>query len=109
MFPRIVKHQKNDKKYEYLVISRSVRKNGKSTTQDIINLGNVKNFKRCDIDNLVDEFIRIFQLDNYFLGKDTEVLESLTYGPIIVWQKMNLSKLISKHINLGFDDSKQRN
>lgn len=102
MFPRIVKHQKNDKKYEYLVISRSVRKNGKSTTEDIINLGNIKNFKHCDIDNLVDGFIRIFQLDNYFLGKDTEVLESLTYGPIIVWQKlwqkMNLSKLISKHI-----------
>lgn len=102
MFPRIVKHQKNGKKYEYLVISRSIRKNGKSTTQDIINLGNVNNFKRCDVDNLVDGFIRIFQLDKYFLGKDTEVLESLTYGPIIVWQKlwqkMDLSKLISKQM-----------
>lgn len=54
---------------------------------------------QSDVDNLVDEFIQIFQLDKYFLGKDTEVLESLTYGPIIVWQKlwqkMNLSKLIS--------------
>lgn len=100
MFPRVVKHQKNGKKYEYLVISRSIRRNGKSTTQDIVNLGNVNNFKRCDIVNLIDGFIRIFQLDEYFLGKDIEVLESLTYGPVIIWQKlwqkMNLSRLIGR-------------
>ena len=102
MFPRVVKHHKNDKKYEYLVISRSIRKNGKSTTQDIANLGNVNNFKRCDVENLIDGLIRIFQLDKYCLGKDIEVIESLAYGSIIVWQKlwqkMNLSELISKHM-----------
>lgn len=100
MFPRIVKHQKNGKTYEYLVISSSVRRNGKSTTQDLIKLGNVKNFKRCDIVNLLDGFIRIFQLDEYVLGKDIEILESLTYGPVLVWQKlwqtMKLSTLITK-------------
>lgn len=100
MFPRIVSHKRNSKKYEYLVISRSVRINGKSTTQDIINLGNVKNFKRCDIVNLIDGLIRIFQLDEYVLGKDIEILESLTYGPIMVWQKlwqkMKLSTLITQ-------------
>ncbi len=99
-FPRIVKHQKNDKKYEYLVISCSIRKNGKSTTQDLVNLGNIKNFKRCDVVNLVDGLIRIFQLDEYLLGKDIEVLESLTYGPVMVWQKLwqkrNLSTLIAQ-------------
>ncbi|MCP4990983.1 MAG: hypothetical protein GY928_34535 [Colwellia sp.] len=115
MFPRIVKHQKNDKKYEYLVISSSVRRNGKSTTQDLVNLGNVNKFKRCDIVNLVDGLIRIFQLDEYFLGKDIEVLESLTYGPVIVWQKlwqkMNLSTLITqfmkqRHTNVSIEVEK---
>ena len=88
MFPRIVKHQKNEKKYEYLVISRSVRRNGKSTTEDIINLGNINKFKRHDILNLIDGLMRIFQLDNYCLKDDIEVLESLAYGSIIVWQKL---------------------
>ncbi len=76
MFPRIVKHQKNGKKYEYLVISRSIRKNGKSTTEDIIKLGNIKNFKRDDIVNLVDGFIRIFQLDEYFIRKRDEIAKA---------------------------------
>jgi transposase len=98
MFPRVVKHQKNGKKYEYLVISRSVRKNGKSTTEDIFNLGNINNFKNHDILNLIEGLMRIFQLDKYCLTEDIEVLESLTYGPIMIWQKlwqkMNLSRLI---------------
>lgn len=100
MFPRIVKYQKNNKKYEYLVISRSVRRNGKSTTEDIFNLGKIKNFKRCDVINLVDGLIRILKNDEYVLGKDIEVMESLTYGSIIVWQKlwqkMNLPMIINQ-------------
>jgi len=100
MFPRIVKHQKNGKKYEYLVISRSVRKNGKSTTEDIFNLGNINNFKNHDILNLIEGLMRIFQLNKYCLTEDIEILESLTYGPIMVWQKlwqkMNLSRLIGQ-------------
>ena len=108
MFPRVVKHQKNGKKYEYLVISRSVRKNGKSTTEDIFNLGNINNFKNHDILNLIEGLMRIFQLDEYCLKEDIEVLESLTYGPILIWQKlwqkMNLSRSISqlmKHQHAG--------
>lgn len=103
MFPRVVKHQKNGKKYEYLVISRSIRKNGKSTTEDIFNLGNIDKFKNHDIFNLIEGLMRIFKLDKYCLKEDIEILESLTYGPIIIWQKlwqkMNLSKQISQLMN----------
>ena len=82
MFPRIVKHQKNDKKYEYLVISRSVRRNGKFTLDFIINLGNINKFKRHDILNLIDGLMQIFQLDEYCLGKDIEVLKSRLTGQL---------------------------
>ncbi len=102
MFPRIVKHLKKNKKYEYLAISRSLRKNGKSTTENIANLGNIEKFKRHDIVNLIDGLVRIFKLDEYVLNKDIEILESLTYGSILVWrtlwQKMKLSGLITDHL-----------
>jgi transposase len=102
MFPRVVKHQKNNNTYEYLVISQSIRKNGKSTTDNIANLGNIKQFKRHDIVNVIDGLIRIFELDEYVLGKDIEILESLTYGPVLMWQKlwqrMNLSRLITDQL-----------
>jgi len=73
MFPRIVKYQKNNKKYEYLVISRSIRKNGKSTTENIVNLGNINKFKRHDILNLVNGLIQIFQLDEYCLEERSDI------------------------------------
>jgi hypothetical protein len=43
MFPRIVKVRTKNKSNQYLVISESVRVNGKSTTRNIANLGNVEN------------------------------------------------------------------
>ena len=109
MFPRIVKHQKKDKTYEYLTISRSVRKNGKSTTDNIATLGNIEKLKRHDIVNLIDGLVRIFQLDEYVLGKDIEILESLTCGPILVWrqlwQKLKLSRLIADKLKRHHPDA----
>ncbi len=108
MFPRIVKHQRNGKKYEYLTISRSVRKNGKSTTEDIAALGNIEKLKRHDIVNIIDGLVRIFQLDEYALSKDIEILESLTYGLVLVWrqlwQKMELSQLITSLLKRSHRD-----
>ncbi len=73
MFPRIIKHQRYGKKYEYLVISRSVYKNGKSTTEDIIKFGNIEKIKHNDIINLINGLIRIFQLDGYFTKNRDEI------------------------------------
>ncbi len=63
MFPRIAKATKNGKTYEYLVISESIRKNGKSTTRNIANLGNIQRFSARDIQSLIDGLIKIFQLE----------------------------------------------
>lgn len=87
MFPRIAKSQKKKKTYKYLVISESVRKNGRSTTRNIANLGNIERFSGHDIEDLIDGLIKIFHLDTYVLGHDVEILESLEYGSIIFWRK----------------------
>jgi transposase len=88
MFPRIAKSQKNNKTYQYLVISESIWKNGKSTTRNIANLGNIERFSAHDIENLIDGLIKIFSLDKYVLRDDVEILESLEHGSIIFWQKL---------------------
>ena len=102
MFPRISKFQKHDKTYEYLVISESIRKRGKSTTRNIANLGNLKRFSRHDIESLIDGLIKIFSLDPYVLRDDVEILESLEHGSIIFWQKLwrdlSLSRLIRQQL-----------
>ena len=103
MFPRIVTHKRNDKTYSYLHISESIRKNGKSTTGDIANLGNIERFENKDIENIIDGLIKIFKLEQYALGKEVQILKSLDYGNIIFWQKLwnkfNLSKIIRKALN----------
>lgn len=103
MFPRIVRDKKRDTVYEYLVISQSVWKNGKSTTENIANLGNLKNLKRHDIENLIDGLIKIFQLDKYVLNEGVEILESLIYGPILIWQtlwqRLKLTDLINARLH----------
>ncbi len=54
MFPRIRKSNKNGNTYEYLVISESTYEKGKVTsTRNVANLGNIKNFKTKNIDNLI--------------------------------------------------------
>ncbi len=83
MFPRIVKSRKKNKTYEYLVMSESIRKGGRSTTRNIANLGNIERFSGQDIENLIDGLIKIFRLDKYVLGHDVEILESLEHGSII--------------------------
>ncbi len=104
MFPRISRSTKNGKKYEYLVVSESVHVKGKgSTTRNIANLGNIKKFSCHDIENLIDGFIRIFNLEKYCLSEDVEVVESLEHGSIIFWQKiwneLGLSKAIKSQVN----------
>jgi len=105
MFPRITKSTKNGTAYEYLVISESIRKKGKgSTTRNIANLGNIKNFSNQDVSNLIDGFIKIFKLENFCLSDNVEILESLEHGSIIFWQKiwqeLELSKAIKKLVKI---------
>jgi len=98
MFPRIVTVQKKNKRYQYLVISESVRIHGKSTTRNIANLGNLEKIPANHVARLIDGLIRLFELETHALSKDIEILESLEYGSIIFWQKlwdtMGLSQII---------------
>jgi transposase len=100
MFPRIVKVRKKNKNYRYLVISESVRLNGKSTTRNIANLGNVEQIPANQVAQLIDGLIRLFKLETHALSEDVEILESLEYGSIIFWQQlwntMALSRIISQ-------------
>jgi transposase len=102
MFPRISKFTKQNKTYEYLVISESIRKHGKSTTRNIANLGNIKRFSRHDIENLIDGLIKIFSLETYVLRDDIEIIESLEHGSIIFWQKfwkeLGLAHILRHHL-----------
>jgi transposase len=105
MFPRISRSTKNGRSYEYLVISESIHVTGKgSTTRNIATLGNIKRFGPQDVANLIDGFIRIFQLENYCLSEDVQMLESLEHGSIIFWQKLwdelGLSRIIKRHVKL---------
>ena len=88
MFPRIAKSKKKNKTYQYLVLSESIWENGKSTTRNIANLGNIERFSGQDIENLIDGLIKIFSLDTYVLRDDVEILESLEHGSIIFWRKL---------------------
>lgn len=98
MFPRIATSKKKNKTYQYLVVSESIWKNGKSTTRNIANLGNIERFSGQDIKNLIDGLIKIFSLDTYVLRDDVEILESLEHGSIIFWRKfwkeLGLSKIL---------------
>jgi transposase len=102
MFPRIANYTKKNKSYEYLVISESIRKKGKSTIVNIASLGNIKRFKNVDIEAIIDGLIKIFQLEKYSLSEMVEIIESLEHGSIIFWQKfwkdLQLSKLIRKQL-----------
>ncbi len=105
MFPRIVTVRKRNKTYQYLVISESVRIAGKgSTTRNIANLGNIEKFQCQDIASLIDGFIRLFELDQYALAEDIEILESLEHGTIVLWRKLwgqlGLSEIIEREVRL---------
>jgi transposase len=105
MFPRIMTVRKPQKTYQYLVISESVRIKGKgSTTRNIANLGNIEKFQSQDIANLIDGFIRLFELDQYALTEDIEILESLEHGTILLWRKLweelGLSKIMESKVQV---------
>ena len=105
MFPRIMTVRRPNKDYRYLVISESVRIEGKgSTTRNIANLGNIEKFQAEDIASLIDGFIRLFELDQYALNEDIEILESLEHGSILLWQKLweklGLSDIIDRQVRL---------
>ena len=68
MFPRIKKSVKKSGTYEYLVLSESVRdRNGRSTTKDVSNLGNIARFDKSTIRDLIDGLIRLFEIEEYGL------------------------------------------
>ena len=105
MFPRIVTVRKRNKTYQYLVISESVRIPGKgSTTRNVANLGNIEKFQCQDIASLIDGFIRLFELDQYALAEDIEILESLEHGTIVLWRKLwgqlGVSEIIEREVRL---------
>jgi len=104
MFPRIVTVRRKDKTYQYLVISESVRIKGKgSTTRNVANLGNIERFQGNNITSLIDGLIRLFQVDQYALTEDVEILESLEHGNILLWQKLwddlGLSEILARAIH----------
>lgn len=103
MFARIKRFKKNNTTYEYLVISKSIYKEGKgSYTKDIANLGNIKSFDSKNIDSMIDSLIRLYKSEKFVSSDDIEILESLEYGNIIfwkkIWDKLKLSKLIKKEV-----------
>lgn len=89
MFPRIKKTRRGESNYEYLVISQSVRNaKGQSTTKDLATLGNVAGFNKATIKGLIDGLIRLFEIEEYGLCDQVEMLSSLEHGSILVWRAL---------------------
>lgn len=106
MFPRIKKNIKKSGTYKYLVLSESVRdKKGRSTTRDVANLGNIARFDKSTVSNLIDGLIRLFEIEEYGLTDQVEILQSLEYGNIILWRalwkRMQLGKIITESVKKG--------
>jgi transposase len=104
MFPRIKKNVKKSATYEYLVLSESIRdKDGRSTTKDVANLGNVARFDRPTVRNLIDGLIRLFEIEEYGLTDQVEIVQSLEYGSIIMWRalwnRLQLNRIITDSIS----------
>lgn len=104
MFARILKSQKKYGTYEYLVISESVRSvNGKSTTKNIANLGNINNFDRKQIKSLIKGLARIFEIEDYTETEDIRISEVLEHGSILLWRKiwnmLGLSGIIDEQVH----------
>ena len=104
MFARILKSKKKYGIYEYLVISESVRNsNGKSTTRNIANLGNINNFDRKKVKGLIKGLARIFEIEDYTDTEEIKISEVLEHGSILVWRKiwnqLGLSKIIDRQVH----------
>lgn len=103
MFPRIKKSQKKSGTYEYLVVTESVRdRNGRSTTRDVANLGNISRFDKPSVRNLIDGLIRLFKIEEYGLADQVEILSSLEYGSIILWRalwkRIRLHEIVAREV-----------
>ena len=69
------------------MLSQSFRTpDGRSTTKDIANLGNVSAYDKQTVHNLIDGLIRLFEIEKYGLAEQVEILQSLEYGSIILWR-----------------------
>lgn len=109
MFPRIVKTNKSYASYEYLVISESVRgKNGGSTTKNVATLGNVRNFSHEKVKGLIDGLIRLFEIEDYALTDQIEVLESLEHGSVVLWRALWRRMKLSGEIKSLLSKSESR-
>ncbi len=116
MFPRIKKSVKKSGTYEYLVLSESIRdKNGRSTTKDVLNLGNISRFDKSMATDLIDGLIRLFEIEEYGLTDQVEIIQSLEYGSIVLWRalwrRLQLNKIITQSVKhtesrIGIDVSK---
>ena len=100
MFPRVKKSTSKSGSYGYLVISESVRdSNGRSTTRDVARLGNMACFDRASVRGLVDGLIRLFEIEEYGLSDQVEILESLEHGSIIfwraLWERLGLDRIVA--------------
>lgn len=103
MFPRVKKSTKKSGTYEYLVLSESVRDRvGRSTTKDIANLGNITKFDKATVRSLIDGLIRLFEIEEYGLADQVEILQSLEYGSVVLWRalwkRMRLGKTIAEEV-----------
>ena len=103
MFPRIKKDVKKYGTYEYLVVSQSIRdRNGRSTTKDVANLGNIARFDKAAVISLIDGLIRLFEIEEYGLADQVEILKSLEHGSIVLWRalwkRMRLSKTVAEQV-----------
>ena len=106
MFPRIKKSVKKSGTYQYLVLSESVRdEQGRSTTNDIANLGNLARFDQATVSNLIDGLIRLFEIEEYGLSDQVEIVQSLDHGAIILWralwQRLQLGQTVADHVKAG--------
>jgi transposase len=106
MFPRIKKSVKKSGTYEYLVLSESVRdKNGRSTTRDVSTLGNISRFDKSTVSDLIDGLIRLFEIEEYGLTDQVEILQSLEYGSIILWRalwnRLQLNKIVAERVKFS--------
>ena len=103
MFPRIKRSTKRSGTYDYLVLSESVRdRTGRSTTKDVANLGNVTRFNKATVSNLIDGLIRLFEIEEYGLADQVEILRSLEYGSVLLWRalwkRMRLDKTVAEEV-----------
>ena len=103
MFPRLKKTNRKDRCYQYLVISESFRdNNGRSCTKDLASLGNVDRFSKTSIENLIDGLIRLFEIEEYGLSEEVEILSSLEHGSILLWrslwQRLKLDEIVDRNV-----------